>query len=116
MTGYLIDENLPDRLTLPTRFQLQHVRELGPQLTDAEVWRYAKANDLVIISKDTDFSILMMAAEPPPRVVHIRLGNMRIAALNEFLQRTWPAIEALLTTHKLVNVNVDRIEAVTSAA
>jgi predicted nuclease of predicted toxin-antitoxin system len=87
-----------------------------PSLAAYQFWRYAKINNLVIVSKDTDFSALMMTSEPPPRVVHIRIGNMRIATLTEFLQRMWPTIEAELADHKLVNVYVDRIEAVASNA
>jgi hypothetical protein len=45
-------------------------------------------------------------------VVHLRIGNLRRADFHSFLARVWPRIEALLPAHKLVNVYLDRIEAV----
>lgn len=44
--------------------------------------------------------------------MHLRIGNLRRADFHAFLTRVWPQIEALLPTHKLVNVYPDRIEAV----
>ena len=44
--------------------------------------------------------------------MHLRIGNLRRADFHVFLARVWPQIEALLPAHKLVNVYLDRIEAV----
>lgn len=49
---------------------------------------------------------------PPPWIVHLRLGNLRVAEFRAFLARTWPMVEALLPAHKLINVYLDRLEAV----
>ena len=115
MNGYVLDENLPQQLRFTPALPVVHVRDLGPSLTDSEVWTHAKTNDLVIVTKDADFSDRIMLLEPPPRVVHLRFGNMRLAAFHAFLAHVWPNIEALLEDHKLVNVYLDRLEAVASA-
>ncbi|MDB4665052.1 DUF5615 family PIN-like protein [Verrucomicrobia bacterium] len=47
-----MDENLPKTLILG--IECTHSTELG-QKKDTELWEYAKNNDLVIITKDTDF-------------------------------------------------------------
>jgi predicted nuclease of predicted toxin-antitoxin system len=47
----------------------------------------------------------------PPKVVHLRFGNIRKCEFHQFLARIWPQIEALVIEHKLVNVYLDRIEA-----
>jgi hypothetical protein len=45
-------------------------------------------------------------------VVHLRFGNMRRSEFHAFLARVWTRIEALLPHNKLVNVYLDRIEAI----
>ena len=107
-----MDENLPTRIRFTPDLPVIHAKVLGPQSTDTQVWEHARANDLVIITKDADFSLRMLGATPPPRVVHLRFGNMRRAEFHEFLACVWPQIEALCATHKLINVYLDRIEAV----
>ena len=47
----------------------------------------------------------------PPKVVHLRFGNMRKSAFHSFLARVWSQIEDLVIDHKLINVYLDEIEA-----
>jgi predicted nuclease of predicted toxin-antitoxin system len=54
------------------------MRDIGETWTDTQIWQYAREQDLIIVSKDTDFSDRVMVSNPPPRVVHIRFGNMRM--------------------------------------
>jgi predicted nuclease of predicted toxin-antitoxin system len=112
VNGYLVDENLPTRLRFVPSLPLIHATALGPQPTDSEVWEHARINDLVIVTKDADFSHRILTTAPPPRVVHLRFGNLRRSEFHELLARVWPRIEALSHTHKLVNVEHDRIVAV----
>lgn len=54
----------------------------------------------------------VLLADPPPKVVHLRFGNLRLKDFHAYVARNWPRIEILLETHKLVNVYLDRLEAV----
>ena len=112
MKGFLLDENVPSRLTIVASLPLIHCVKLGHSLSDTFLWRHAIDHECAIITKDVDFSNRIMLAGPPPWVVHLRIGNMRRRAFHEFLARVWPEVEALLPAHKLINVYVDRIEAV----
>lgn len=112
MKGYLLDENLPGTLRFTPSLPIQHVRDLGEGITDSQVWEHAYRNELIIVTKDADFSDRMLLADPPPRVVHLRFGNMRLGEFHEYLESVWSRVEALLDTHKLVHVFLDRIEAV----
>jgi predicted nuclease of predicted toxin-antitoxin system len=112
MKGFLFDENLPRVPSLPTGLPITHALELGSRRTDSQLWAHAKQHDLVIVTKDADFSQRIVLGVPPPRVVHLRVGNMRGRGLAAWLVRVWPQIEAAIATHKLVNVYRDRIEAV----
>ena len=53
-----------------------HVYLLGMDREDDPViWEWARANDFVIITKDTDFADLSVLRGFPPKVIWIRLGN-----------------------------------------
>lgn len=56
MPRYLMDVNLPYRFSLWSTSEYVHMRDLGETWSDTEIWNYARDHDLVIISKDTDFS------------------------------------------------------------
>ena len=112
MKGYLFDENLPRRLTFQPGLPVSNVEELGASPTDSQVWEYAQTNELVIITKDADFSGRMILHTPPPWVVHLRFGNMDRRDYHKTLARLWPKIETLLQTHKLLNVHTHSVEAV----
>ena len=65
----------------------------------------------MIVTKDVDFSDRLMLDLSPPKVVHLRFGNVRKSAFHSFLAGIWTQIEDLVTDHKLINVYLDRIEA-----
>lgn len=109
MARFLIDVNLPYRFSLWRGDEYVHVFDLDDRWPDARIWQYATEHGLTIITKDTDFSDWIMVVEPPPRVVHLRLGNMKINAFYQFAQRVWPQVEALSRTNKLVTVYADHI-------
>lgn len=112
MTGFLFDENIPRNITFAPQMPVFHVRDLGQSISDTTIWRHARENKLVIVSKDVDFSNRIMLTSPPPWVVHLRFGNLQRRDFHSLLARLWSRIEELLPEHKLVNVHADRIEAV----
>ena len=55
-----------------------HVRDVRlAEAGDEEIWRYAREQALVIISKDSDFRQRSFLQGPPPKIVWVRLGNGR---------------------------------------
>lgn len=81
-------------------------------MPDQQIWEYARKHDLTIISKDSDFSSRILLSDPPPKVIHIRLGNMSMRQFHEAIARSWEQVLELNTTHKLVIVFNDRIMSV----
>jgi predicted nuclease of predicted toxin-antitoxin system len=112
VNGFLLDENLPYRLRFCPSGRVLHSRDVGACVSDAGLWEYARIHELALVSKDADFSERILISEPPPRVVHLRFGNLRRTEFHSFLERAWPRIEALLESNKLINVYLDRLEAV----
>jgi predicted nuclease of predicted toxin-antitoxin system len=110
--GLLLDENLPHQVAFSTALPVTHARDLGESVSDSALWKYATRHELALVSKDADFSHRIMLQSPPPWVVHLRFGNLRARDFHALLARLWPEIEALLPAHKLINVYVNRIEAI----
>ncbi|MGF1587300.1 MAG: DUF5615 family PIN-like protein [Bacteroidales bacterium] len=78
MIRFLIDENLPYYFSIWNSKEFSHVNDLVRIKTDSDIWDYAKKNKLIIVTKDSDFSNKILYKSPPPKVIHIRFGNMRI--------------------------------------
>ncbi len=112
MLKYLIDVNLPYRFSLWSSEDFIHQKNIDDEWTDEQIWEYAKENNLTIITKDADFSNRIIFHEPPPKVIHIRFGNMKMREFYTTLTAIWEDIIDLSKTHKLVNVFRDRIEAI----
>ena len=112
MSKYLIDANLPFYFSLWKGENFLHVHDIDDSMTDSAIWEFSTKNDLCIVTKDSDFSNRILLSTPPPKVIHIKTGNLSIKELYSFLNGVWPEIENLVKKHKLVNVFADRIEAI----
>lgn len=112
MNAIVLDENIPARLHISTSLPIVHVRELGNALSDTIVWERARSMSAVIVTKDADFSARMMVTSPPPWVVHLTFGNMRLNEYRTFIATAWPRVESLLPRHKLIRVDRQTIEAI----
>lgn len=112
MAYFLIDANLPYYFSLWRSNDYLHVFDLNDEWSDSQIWNYAKEHDLIIVTKDADFSDRIVLSEPPPRVIHIRIGNMKMRDFHIFLHRIWPSICNLITTHKLIRIYSDSIECI----
>ncbi|HET8864609.1 MAG TPA: DUF5615 family PIN-like protein [Gracilimonas sp.] len=112
MPRFLIDENLPYKFSLWKGEDFVHQYELEDIKSDKEIWGYAKRNQLTIVTKDADFSDRIIFADPPPKVIHIRIGNMRIKEMYQFFEKNWEDIRSHSRNYKLTNVYKDRIEGI----
>ncbi len=71
-----------------------HVRDVGMSTTDdSKVWDYAKANDLIIVSKDSDMHDLSLVFGNPPKVLWIKLGNCSSRQVESLIRKGFNVIE-----------------------
>ena len=112
MKHLLIDENLPASLALLLPVTCSHATDIAQQATDSELWIHARRRDWTILTRDTDFFDRLMLEGPPPKIIWVRLGNIRKGELESLLSRLWPAISTLLTDADLVEVHPTTLEAV----
>lgn len=106
---FLVDAQLPPalaRLLSERGHVAEHVNDIGlGDATDRELWRYALANDAVLITKDEDFPDLALLGGPSPVVIWIRAGNTTRRALLEWFE---PLIEGVVeminTGNRLIEI------------
>jgi len=101
----LFDENLSPKLPhfLADLFPNSlHVRDVGMKATnDSVVWDYAKGNDFIIVSKDTDMHDLSLVFGNPPKVIWLRLGNCSTVQIENTLRRNFDAIKLFYEDEEL---------------
>jgi predicted nuclease of predicted toxin-antitoxin system len=75
----LFDQNISRKLAkeLEDLFpEASHVYYLDlQQASDKEIWEYAKNNDFIIVTQDSDFNERGLIHGYPPKVVWLRTGN-----------------------------------------
>lgn len=88
----LIDAQLPPALARLLRehgHEADHVTDIGPGDTpDHDLWRFALANESVIVTKDEAFSNMIARGGEAPAVVWVRAGNTRRAVLQRGSSRS----------------------------
>jgi predicted nuclease of predicted toxin-antitoxin system len=92
----LLDENLSDRIIdkiIDLYPDSQHVKTLGLINTDdALIWEFAKFNNFVIVSKDSDFHQRSLLYGHPPKFIYLRIGNSPTSKITEILRDNFSMI------------------------
>lgn len=110
MGKYLVDVNLPYYFGLWNNADFIFVKDLDDSMSDDTIWQYAHDNHLIIITKDSDFSTKVLYKGTPPKVIHIKFGNLKIKDFHSLITKIWPDIAELISENNLINVYLDRIE------
>ena len=112
MKKYLVDANLPSKIPIWRTEEFEFVANIDDEWSDTEIWSYARSHNLTIITKDSDFSHRIISSQPPPRIIHVKIGNLRLKEFNLFIERIWGSASKLSEKHKLVNLFIDHMEGV----
>lgn len=103
---FLIDNQLPKVLAehLRARGQdCQHVLDAGlADASDTSIYRYAEAEERILISKDEDFLYLANQPKSKIKLVWVRLGNCRTTALLAAFDRFWPTLESFFASDERI--------------
>lgn len=86
------------------------VRELGlHRAKDPPIFQAARDAEAVVMTKDSDFLVLLDRFGPPPQILWITCGNTSNARLKEVLKTSLPrAVDLLLQGERLVEIS-DRV-------
>jgi len=103
----LLDQNLS--LRLPDRLKRsypdsEHVYRIGlGQVSDEGIWNYARDNGYTIVTRDADFSDIVVRKGFPPKVIWIRRGNCTTKEIERILQLN---NEAILTLQEDATIGI----------
>jgi predicted nuclease of predicted toxin-antitoxin system len=112
MPEFIVDANLPFRILKWQNDLFEHVLNINPLWNDQEIWRYAKANNLIIITKDKDFRLMQIMQGSPPKIIHIKFGNLKLSEFEEVINTCWAQVAELIKTHSVINIYQNTIEAI----
>jgi predicted nuclease of predicted toxin-antitoxin system len=92
----LFDHNLSPRLVqrlIDVFPETNHVAAIGlERASDIEVWNYARINDYMLVTKDSDFNDLAVLRGFPPKVIWLRIGNCTTRDVEYVLRSSFVAI------------------------
>ena len=75
---------------------------------DPEIFEAAKAQGIILMTKDSDFADLINHLGSPPQIIWLTCGNTSNARLREILSATLPeALELLRAGEALVEISGD---------
>lgn len=89
---FLVDVNLPKYFQFFNSPQFIHVVDIEPTFTDKEIWDYALQNELVILTKDSDFYDRFISSDHAPKIIYFQLGNQTLKELHAFFSKNWSTI------------------------
>ena len=111
MPRFFIDVNLPRRFHLWASGDFVFAHDFNPSWPDEAIWDQALANNLVIVTVDTDFYDRALISATCPKIIHFKLYNMRLKDWHPLVTRIWPQVVTLIDAHRMVIVYRDRIDA-----
>lgn len=96
-----LDAQLPPSvaawITATFSVEAHAVRDLGLRdAKDSPIFQAARAANVVVMTKDSDFVELLQRLGPPPKLLWVTCGNTSNAKLREILTRSLPAAIARL--------------------
>lgn len=75
---------------------------------DLEIFTAAKAQNVIMMTKDSDFIDLVDRLGPPPKIIWLTCGNTSNARLKQILTKHLPtALELLKSGEQLVEISGD---------
>lgn len=106
---FLVDVNLPKKFRYFNHPGFTHLGDLNPCMKDENLWEYAKIHEMVILTKDADFSIKAFSDESAPKVIYFDLGNFTLRELHEYFKKYWSHLCSLLETNSFILARRDEV-------
>lgn len=102
-----LNPTLAPWIALTFGVEVHAVRDLGLRhAKDTEIFRLAREARSVVMTKDSDFIVLLDRLGPPPQILWITCGNTSNARLKDiFLKRLPSALQLLQSGEGLVEIS-----------
>ncbi len=101
----LLDENLSRRIVPLLQAEYPGSSQIAllqlDKATDLEIWEYARNNDFVIVTRDSDFHELGILYGTPPKIIWLKTGNQsKASTLRSLLSHKEEIFSALVEENK----------------
>ena len=85
------------RLLIDSGFSCSHINEIlkGDITSDADIAEYCNEHNLILISKDQDFTDSYLISKKPRKFIKISLGNISTNHLIELLKTSFSVLKEL---------------------
>jgi predicted nuclease of predicted toxin-antitoxin system len=104
----LFDQNISFRIIKKLKSYFSgciHVSECGLlDCEDPEIWQYAKDNDFVIVTFDSDFYDISIINGYPPKIIWIRTGNLTTIEISQLMINNQKIINSFLDTDEFKEI------------
>lgn len=110
---FIVDAHLPKRITevfANLGYESIHTSDLpkGNASDDRDIILVA-VNDGVLISKDDDFYQSFLLHGKPPKLILVKVGNMRLREVTSLFEKVSEKLVDLLGQHDLLELHRDKI-------
>ena len=110
--SFLVDVNLPKYFSFFNDNRFLFVSDINLEMSDTEIWEYALENELVILTKDTDFYNRFLVSTTAPKIIYFQLGNCSLKQLHQYFNTNWVKIESEIENSKLIIAKENHIECI----
>ena len=114
---FIIDAHLP-KVVCTYSIELGHEPihtsdlMLGNKTADQDITKTADEENAVVISKDSDFYHSFLLFRKPPKLILVKVGNMKLAEVKALFHREAGQLLDLLGNHDLIELHKDQIIAI----
>ena len=108
--NFLVDANLPRKLTWFNKPGFLFVTDWGDNVSDSEIWDYAIANNLVILTRDSDYFDRIIQAKIFPKVIYFKLQQQGRKDMEEYFSIHWEQICTLIRVNRMVIASINSLE------
>ena len=110
---FIIDAHLPKsigKVFADLGHEAIHTSEFhkGNASKDQEII-WAAAADGIVVSKDDDFFQSFLLFRRPPKLIHVKIGNMRLQEVKDLFSKVAPELIDLLSQYDLLELYSDKI-------
>ncbi|MBN2761697.1 MAG: DUF5615 family PIN-like protein [Bacteroidales bacterium] len=110
---FLFDQNISHKILtrLPDLFkESTSVKNEGLiNEPDKVIWEFAKRNNFIVVTQDSDFNDLTALYGFPPKIIWIRSGNLRTDEIADLLEKKLKSIQDFIEDENLGCLEIIRL-------
>src|ERR1700753_2756244 len=107
---FLVDANLPRKFVWFNTNDFSFAHDWGDAFPDKAIWDFALKNNLIILTRDSDYFHWIIQSKKAPKVIYFKLQQQGRKELEAYFKLHWSQICDLIKIHKMVIATIDTLE------